>query len=488
MWLGGGLAPAATVVLGTGSPAGTGVLLPVLLLIRSRQEGLAMTVGDRIFVLTARGAVTAGVRLLPLISEKVLVRFSRLKIAEVPWPEGQDFMERLLVFGKRALAESGEHCREKAATNFFYNYLVTGYVKRKAFRERYGFSPPYLLVVSPTMRCNLHCYGCYAGSYAKRDLDLDAVIRVLEEARAMGIYFIVISGGEPFVWRSIFDLFETADDMYFQVYTNGSLIDEEVAGRLADLGNVLPCISVEGFEKETDERRGDGAFRKIMRAMDLLRREGVIFGFSATATRENNDFIVSDEFVDFYETKGCFIGWYFNYVPVGRCPAMDLMPSPEQRITRRRRLLKLRHERRMLLADFWNDGPLTGGCIAGGRSYLHINSNGDIEPCVFTHFAIDNIANTSLRAALESDFFKAIRARVPYSDNYLRPCLIIDHPHLLRELVTRFGARPTHPGAELLLSDLKDDLDTYASEYGELADAEWSMEQGDRHHLKASGE
>ena len=447
-----------------------------------------MTVGDRIFMLTARGAVEAGVRILPLISEQMLVRFSRLKIAEVPWPEGQDFMESLLVLGKRAIAESSHHCREKAAVNFFYNYLVTGHVKRKVYRERYGFIPPYLLVISPTMRCNLHCYGCYAGSYAKRDLDLESVLRVLDEARGMGIYFIVISGGEPFVWESIFDLFEAAGDMYFQVYTNGSMIDEEVARRLGRLGNVLPCISVEGFEKETDERRGDGAFERIMRAMDLLKKEGVIFGFSATATRENNDFIVSDEFVDFYEDKGCFIGWYFNYVPVGRCPAVDLMPTPEQRITRRRRLLELRHERRMLLADFWNDGALTGGCIAGGRSYLHINSNGDIEPCVFAHFALDNIEDRSLRDALESDFFRAIRERIPYCDNYLRPCLIIDHPHLLRELVTRFGARPTHPGADLLLSDLKNDLDTYACRYGELAEREWSREHEDRHHLKASGE
>ncbi len=445
-----------------------------------------MTVTDRLIVLTAKGAVRAGVKILPLISDEALLRFSRSKIAEIPWQEGREFMEKLLVCGKRAIMEASDKCREKAATNFFYNYLIRGYFKRKEFMRRYGFRPPYLLVISPTMKCNLKCYGCYAGSYAKQELGLDEVVRVIEEGKRMGIYFIVISGGEPFMWKHIFDLFGIENDVHFQVYTNGSLIDRSVAKHLSELGNVVPCISVEGFEKETDSRRGKGAFASIMKAMDALREKGVIFGFSATATRENNDFVVSDEFVDFYESKGCFIGWYFNYVPIGRKPEVDLMPTPEQRMRRRRRLLELRRSRNIILADFWNDGPLTGGCIAGGRSYLHINSNGDIEPCVFTHFAVDNIRNTSLFDALQSGFFKAIRARIPYSENYLRPCIIIDHPHILRQLVRQYGAKPTHPGAEGILEELSEELDRYAHEYGNLADFEWyGSEENQR--LKASG-
>jgi molybdenum cofactor biosynthesis enzyme MoaA len=291
-----------------------------------------MTVADRIFTLSARGAVKVGVRLLPFISDDVFLRFATWKIGEIPWQEGRDFMERLLIFGKRVLSESSEHCREKAATNFFYNYLILGYLLRKEFARRYGFRPPYLMVISPTMRCNLECYGCYAGEYSRTDLDLESVLRVIDEGKRYGIYFIVISGGEPFVWGRLLDLFQAESDVYFQVYTNGSLIDDDMAERLAELGNVLPCISVEGLEAETDLRRGKGHFRKTMRAMDSLRDRGVIFGFSATATRSNNDLIVSDEFVDFYEKKGCFIGWYFNYVPVGRHPDLSLMPTPGQRI------------------------------------------------------------------------------------------------------------------------------------------------------------
>lgn len=444
-----------------------------------------MTVADRLIVLTAKGAVRAGVKILPLISDDALLRFSRSKIAEIPWQEGREFMEKLLICGKRAIVEASDKCREKAATNFFYNYLIQGYFKRKEFLQRYGFRPPYLLVISPTMKCNLRCYGCYAGSYAKQELGLEEVVRVIDQAKEMGIYFIVISGGEPFMWKHIYDLFEIENDVHFQVYTNGSLIDTKAAKRLSELGNVVPCISVEGFENETDARRGKGAFATIVEAMDALREMGVIFGFSATATRQNNDLIVSDEFVEFYEKKGCFIGWYFNYVPIGRKPEIDLMPTPEQRIARRRRLLELRRTRKIILADFWNDGPLTGGCIAGGRSYLHINSNGDIEPCVFTHFAVDNIRNTTLFEALQSGFFRAIRERIPYSPNYLRPCIIIDHPHILRELVKKYKPKPTHPGAEGIIGELGDDLDNYAHEYGRLADLEWyGNEEAQR--LKAS--
>jgi hypothetical protein len=125
---------------------------------------------------------------------------------------------------------------------------------------------------------------------------------------------------------------------------------------------------------------------------------------------------------------------------------------------------------------------------AAGRSYLHVNSNGDVEPCVFAHFAVDNIADKSLRDILASDFFKAITSRIPYCDNYLRPCMIIDHPALLRDFVSRFGAQPTHPGADALLDDLKDELDRYAAEYDEKADAEWYGQDDGRHLLRASGD
>jgi MoaA/NifB/PqqE/SkfB family radical SAM enzyme len=331
------------------------------------------------------------------------------------------------------------------------------------------------MVMSPTMRCNLKCTGCYSAGYAKGDdMSFDTLVRVIAEAKEMGIHFVVISGGEPYIRKDLLDLYEAHNDVYFLSFTNGTLIDDRVADRLAELGNVLPCVSVEGFRAETDLRRAPGVYDKVLSAMDRLRERGVLFGFSATATRLNNELIVSDEFVDFYTDKGCFIGWYFQYMPIGRSPSFDLVPTPEQRNYRRVKLNDLRRRKSILLGDFWNDGPMTGGCIAGGREYFHVNSKGDVEPCVFTHFASDNIHDKSLAEALGSPLFKAIRKRQPYHHNYLRPCMIIDHPEILRKVVQEGGARPTHPGAEDILNGrIARDLDRAAAEYGEIADREW---------------
>lgn len=420
-------------------------------------------------------------KVLPLISDQKLLEFPLVRkgLDSVSYyPEGRDFLKSILLHGRRAIRRCSGNCRAKFAENLIVNEFITADPKRDHFFSRHGFYPPFLLVMSPTMRCNLNCYGCYASEYDKgEELETDLVHRILNEAREMGIYFITVSGGEPFIRRDLLDIFAAHDDLYFQVYTNGTFIDHSLAKTLSRLGNVLPVISVEGWEKETDDRRGPGAFQKILAAMSRLREEGVLFGFSATATRQNNELIICEEFVRFLAEQGCFIGWFFNYIPIGKKPTMNLMPTPEQRIYRRKRLVELRQEIPMIMADFWNDGPLVGGCIAGDR-YLHINSRGDAEPCVFVHFSVDNIKKKSLTEVLNSPFFHAIRRRRPYSPNYYRPCLIIDHPHLLREVVGECGAHPTHPDAETILTELSEDLDRYALTYGKMADALWQQQKG----------
>ena len=295
----------------------------------------------------------------------------------------------------------------------------------------------------------------------------------MEQTKDLGIFFVTISGGEPFVRKDLLDLFEKHRDIYFQIYTNGTLIDKRMAENLADLGNAAPVISVEGFEEETDKRRGKGTFKRVMAAMDHLRENGVVFGGSLTETRHNIDLISNERFVDMLVEKGAMILWYFQYIPIGREPRVDLMPTPEQRDMLRRRIEHLRTKKPIFIGDFWNDGPHVDGCIAGGRKYLHINAKGDIEPCVFTHFAVDNIRKTTLKQSLSSNFFKAIRARQPYRQNLLTPCMIIDAPEVLREVVKKCKAHPTHPGAETIISTLAPHLDMYSREYHKIADKVW---------------
>jgi len=274
------------------------------------------------------------------------------------------------------------------------------------------------------------------------------------------------------VHKDLLDIYEKHSDVGFQVYTHGGLLDEKTVERLAELGNVMPCISIEGYEEETDRRRGEGHFKKIMTAMDRLREAGVVFGFSATATRHNADVLVQDEFIEMLANKGATLGWYFTYIPIGREPDVSLMPTPEQRDHQRLRVSELRNKYPILLADFWNDGWLTNGCIAGGERYFHINANGDVEPCVFSHFAMDNIKDTSLAEALNSPLFQKIRNMRPYCENPYRPCMLIDVPHVSRAAFSMPGVYPTHAGAETLFTDLADDMDEYGAAYGKLADKE----------------
>lgn len=383
-------------------------------------------------------------------------------------------------FPRRILRELHPNQRDKWISNLAVNHLLNGTNKRKEWADKNGFYPPSTVVISPTMRCNLNCYGCYAGDYKKSlELSLDEIDSILNQMKEMGVYFAVISGGEPFYMDGIFEIFKKHSDMAFLVFTHGGLIDEQMVEKLIEVGNVMPSFSLEGYEKETDERRGPGHFKKVMHAMDLLKAAGLSFCGSFTHSRKNTDIINNGGYIDMLLNKGVFALWLFSYVPVGRKPDPELMPLPEQRDRLRRSVDEYRDTKGMLFIDFWNDGPIISGCIAGGRKYFHINANGDIEPCVFCHFAVDNIRKTSIRDALASPFFTKIREKQSQHDNLLRPCMLIDHPEVGRELFASEGAYPTHDGADEIYKGLAEKMDNYAEAYAEIADEVWETEFSD---------
>ncbi len=380
-----------------------------------------------------------------------------------------------LKIAKTILNDINPNQKTKIIQNFIINQLLSGTNKRQEYLLKEGIYPPGFGVISPSMKCNLHCYGCYSALYDKsRELSFNEIDDILNQMKEMGIYFAVISGGEPFYSEAVARIFKKHDDMAFMVYTNGSLINAGLADFIAETGNILPCISVEGFKQETDKRRGKGHFDMVIRAMDLLRERNLAFGFSATLTRDNSDIITSDRFIDFYIQKGALVGWYFHYMPTGINPDLNLLPTPKQRDNLRKRVEYFRENKEILLGDFQNDGPLVGGCIAAGRKYFHINNNGDIEPCTFLHYATNNIRTSSLKDALKSDFFQYIRKCQSSNENLLRPCTILDHPEFSRNAIRKCNAYPTHAGAESTFTILSDDLDKYASSYAKIADKAWA--------------
>jgi MoaA/NifB/PqqE/SkfB family radical SAM enzyme len=358
-------------------------------------------------------------------------------------------------------------CEDRAYTLAVENY-----------KEKYGELPPTFIVLSPTQRCNLNCIGCYAASGADTaaTIPYPIVDRIVSEVHDLfGSRFITISGGEPFLYKSegktLLDIYKKYDDMLFMTYTNGTVINEEVAKRLAEAANITPAVSVEGFEKETDERRGPGTFKKILRALECLRRVGVPFGISVTATSKNVDSLLTDEFYDFYfEQQGACYMWEFQLMPIGRGKdELDLMVWPEKRIQLYRKWEKLLAEKKYCLADFWNSGVLARGCIAYGRSggYAYIDWHGNVTPCAFIPYYVDNIYDLykndkTLADAMFSDFMKNGRKwqkeygldNCKKPKNWLMPCSIRDHYEIFRNSVLPKDAKPEDQKAkEALESD-----------------------------------
>jgi len=376
---------------------------------------------------------------------------------------------------KRIGRELNPRSRDQFIRNVIVKSHFTNQQKKNSFKEKHGFFPPTHLAISPTTRCNLRCDGCWAGMYAQvPDMEMGLLEKILFEARdEMGIHFFTITGSEPFMRKDLLDLYERFSDCFFNIYTNGTLITDKAIQRMAKLGNAAPMISLEGGKETTDGRRGRGVYDKAIATMKKLRSEGIFFGFSVTENRYNAEEVSSEAFIDEMLELGCFNGWYFQYIPIGVEPNPSLMLTPEQRDMLRMRIYELRNTKPIFLVDFWNDGPAAGGYMAGGKKYLHINCQGDIEPCVFVHFAVDNIRGKSLTEALKSPFFRAIREGIPYDGNTLRACMIVDRPEILREYCKRFGARATHEGGETVIGELSGQIDEYAQGVARIYDEAW---------------
>lgn len=391
----------------------------------------------------------------------------------------------------RLLREIHPKEKERLVYNWGVNAELFGVPKQQQMSKQLGVNIPNLLVVDPTTACNLRCKGCWAGSYINHDtLDLELLDRLCKEAKEVGIYWITVTGGEPFMYPHLFELFEMHSDMDFMVYTNGTLIDDKAADKIIECGNISPVISLEGWREQTDDRRGKGVYDKIMASMDRLHQRGAIFGISLTATKDNVMHITDDRFIEHLVKKGACYGWIFHYIPIGRNPDPSLMITAEQRAYLVDKIPYIRKHKELMLADFWNDGEMTSGCIAGGRRFLHITADGSVEPCAFVHFAVDNIKEKSLLEVLRSPFFTAYQKRQPFCENHLRPCPIIDNPTALREIMQESGAHPTHPGAETIIKgEIAEFLNEKAAKWSKIADLIWAARQKAKQDVKqvASG-
>ncbi len=329
--------------------------------------------------------------------------------------------------------------------NFFLNANIIGWPIQEEMRKKYGCNIPWAILLDPTSACNLRCTGCWAAEYGGRlNLSFDEIDSIIRQGKELGVYMYIYTGGEPLVRKAdLIALCEKHADCQFLAFTNATLIDEAFAGEMLRVKNLIPAISLEGFESATDGRRGDGVYQKAVRAMGILKEKRLPFGISACYTSENLDSISSDEFIDQLVEWGAKFIWYFHYMPVGNDAAPALLPSPRQRAVMYRRVREMRRTKPIFAMDFQNDGEYVGGCIAGGRRYLHINANGDADPCVFIHYSDSNIREKTLLECLQGPLFMAYHDGQPFNENHLLPCPMLENPRLLREMVHKTGAHST---------------------------------------------
>ncbi len=382
----------------------------------------------------------------------------------------------------RGIEDVDRDLLRKAILTFGIDLGLIGTSTLRKKRDIEHCNIPWVILMDPTSACNMKCKGCWAAEYGnKSSLSLADMQRVVKESKELGTHFFMYTGGEPLIKKDdILTVARENSDCIFLAFTNGTLVDDKFCEEMKACGNLALALSIEGSEQTTDIRRGVGAYEKTLNAMKMLKKHKCLFGTSVCYTSQNYKAVMSDEFYDLMIENGAKYAWFFHYMPVGSDADTALLLKPEQREYVYRELRAKRNSetgKPIFTVDFQNDAEFVGGCIAGGRNYFHINSEGDAEPCVFIHYSDSNIKEKSIAQCLKSPLFKEYYKGQPFNDNMLQPCPMLENPQALRNIIKKTGAKSTnlnHPeSAETLCAK----CDEYASLWAPKAKELWEKEQ-----------
>ena len=327
----------------------------------------------------------------------------------------------------------------KAAHLYAYKgaKAIHSYRRRMDQGELY---PPFMFIAL-TNTCNLRCHGCWvekegtAHFLAEDDLD-----RILETGKKKNAYYYTLLGGEPFLFKGIWDVFERHSDCYFQVITNGMLFTEENVKRLAKAGNVTPLISIDGWQGENDRRRGSGVFEAAMEGLERLRQAKILFGIATTATGPNMSEVMSDDYVRFFIDKGAMYLWYYVYRPMSDQPHPEYCVSKDQLVWMRQKLLELRRKHPILLIDTYWTAEGEAFCPAAMGLGFHIGPRGSMEICPALSFASETVRDGDDLAETfdNSPLLKGFR---PFVQERTKGCVILEHPQELHDFIKDAGAK-----------------------------------------------
>ncbi len=330
---------------------------------------------------------------------------------------------------------------------FAYHFGFKGMRSVQRFKQRIKrgvYFPPFLFI-SITNACNLRCKGCWVDVDGPRQaIDLSAMNRLIENAKAHGNSFFGILGGEPFMHPQLLDILAAHPDCYFQVFTNGQFLTDEVAARLREIGNTTPLISIEGNAPVSDERRGRGnVLSHTMRGLEACVRQRLITGVATSVCQNNINDLLTEAWLDELIRRGAQYVWFYTYRPVGPQASPELALTPEQVLQVRRFCVEMRKRKPIGIVDaYWDDNGQALCPAATGISH-HISPWGDIEPCPIIQFAGAKITDNGgdvFKTMTESEYLKDFRKMAAGAT---RGCIVLERPDLLQEFVRRHGLRDT---------------------------------------------
>lgn len=407
-------------------------------------------------------------------------------------------MKTLLVNGVREMIPPYPHPKEYVyrCTEFFNYHGLLPFLRignfqllKEMVRDlRHRCMVPRDILLDPTNACNMHCLGCWAGEYENAaKLSYERWDELLREAKELGTMDILYTGGEPLMRkRELLALAEKHNRLFFGVFTNATLVDEAFVDEMERLGNIMLFISIEGYQEETDFRRGKGAYERIIKTMHRLKDRGVAYGFSLCYHKQNHQLLTSDEYLDFLREQGAWMGWAFGYRPIGRDADLSLCLNAEERLLVYERFQDYSHRHSIPIIDLFNSGHKALGCVGGGDGYLHINAAGDVEPCAFCHYSDANINEMPLKQALQSPFLRSFRREKPFTSNPFAPCPAYDTPEAMVQLCEATGARSSHASCPESAEENEAKLSAISAEWQELTKDKslWNSPQEEKRYQR----
>lgn len=355
-------------------------------------------------------------------------------------------LERYLSNGVEKLVKNAIRAtvKDPRESIFLAKYAISSKeaTKKRRIAKENGENIPPFLIASITSNCNLHCAGCYAranhacsDTEAVKQLSDEEWNNIFKEAKDLGVGFILLAGGEPMIRKDIIAKAAKVPEIIFPIFTNGTMVDEAYCELFDKNRNLIPVFSMEGHQEKTDIRRGTGVYEQVSASMEEMKRKHLMFGASVTVTTENLDEVMSDEFIAKTGEKGAKIVFFIEYVPVSE-ETGALAPGDAERAIMKEKLQTIRENYpEMIFIAFPGDEKTSGGCLAAGRGFFHINSHGGAEPCPFSPYSDVNVRDTSLKEAMNSRLFLALQNENVLMEDHAGGCVLFEKKEQVEALL-----------------------------------------------------